>query len=155
MLIDSFELLVSYHQIAVFDAMLSLPFNDWRPEHVRQGFVWRPRSVSFGVLDDLPMTIEVRIAESVRIRDDALRVIRVPFLVVPEARLEVATVAFERDIAVPPGAYALWFEHGQHSNQPQWTVFTFVPALEVSPAVLRADSELSPPDELDMTADPA
>jgi hypothetical protein len=42
-----FNLNISYSQLAVFDASLDQPLNDWTPEHADQGFSWRPRSVSF------------------------------------------------------------------------------------------------------------
>ena len=35
-----FKLLVSYHQILVYDASMDNPFNDWRREHLGQGFAW-------------------------------------------------------------------------------------------------------------------
>ena len=38
---------VSYGQVGVFWAILAKPFNDWSEAHVRQGFAWRPGSVSF------------------------------------------------------------------------------------------------------------
>lgn len=33
---------VAHRQLAVFDARLSDPFNDWSDAHMAQGFAWRP-----------------------------------------------------------------------------------------------------------------
>ena len=52
-----FEMLVSYYHIAIFDT--DLGFNDWRDAHGKQGFSWRPGSVSFGTLDITTMAIHV------------------------------------------------------------------------------------------------
>ena len=155
--IDSFDLLVSYYQIALFDRNLDDHFNDWRPEHIRQGFAWRPRSVSFGTLDILNMLIQVQLADTVHLRSDTVRAIRVPFSVHPGARIDVAVVADKRGVHVPPGEYALTFEHGiDKTGDKMWCTFTFVPDPAAEPAILIADPELSnPPDPLLMEADPA
>ena len=42
---------ISHAQLAVFDSTLTAPFNDWTDDHVKQGFAWRPGSVSFMTLD--------------------------------------------------------------------------------------------------------
>ena len=65
-------------------------------------------------------------------------------------------MGFEQHIAVPPGDYALTYEHGMcESGDKMWCVLTFVPDPAAEPAVLIADSELSPPTPLLMEADPA
>ena len=155
--IDTFEMLVSYFQIAVFDSRLDRCFNDWREEHVQQGFSWRPGSVSFGTLDIVSMSIEVRLAETCHLRADTVRAVRVPFSVDQRARIEVAATGFERRIDIPPGEYALTFEHGiDKTGDKMWCTFTFVPDPASEPAILVADPELSnPPDPLLMEADPA
>lgn len=80
-LLGSFELLVSNYQIAVSDTTLERPCNDWRREHVRQGFSWRARSVSFRTLDILSSPVEVRLSDALSLREDSKRTIRVPFRV--------------------------------------------------------------------------
>jgi hypothetical protein len=154
-LLASFELLVSNYQIAVSDTTLERPCNDWRREHVRQGFSWRARSVSFRTLDILNALVEVRLSAALSLRKDSKRTIRVPFSVLPDAQLEVAVVGDERRVNVPPGEYALTFEHGlKESGESMWCVFTFVPDDAAEPAILIADPELSPPTPLLMEADP-
>mgnify|MGYP003353654771 CR=1 FL=1 len=48
----AFELTVSYSQVAVFIDGVASPFSLWVPEHVHQGFAWRPDSASFRTLAD-------------------------------------------------------------------------------------------------------
>lgn len=154
--IASFTLLVSYYQISVFDGSMERPFNDWHPEHNRQGFAWRPGSVTFATLASHEAAIQVVVCEQFFIRTDAVRVIRVPFLVAPRMRLQIATTAFEYPIVIPPNRYALHFEHGLIASEDEmWCTFSFVPDQDPAPAILVADKELAPPRELIMTADPA
>ena len=154
---SQFELLVSYYQIAISDTTLERPCNDWTREHVRQGFAWRPRSVSFGTIDSLLSEVSMRVAPAWEPTRESARTIRVPFTVVPSARLEVAVVADQRSIEIPSGEYAVTFEHGLcASGDKMWCRFTFVPDPAAEPAILVADQDLlNPPDPLVMTADPA
>ena len=156
-LIGAFELFPLYSSIDVQDHALIDAFNDWRAEHVRQGFSWRAGSVSFGTLDTLPMSIGVYRSKALCLREDAARAIRVPFAVNTRSKLCIAVVTEHRGIRVEPGEYALVFEHGMcKSRDRMWCTFTFVPDREVIPAILIADAELSnPPNPLLMEADPA
>jgi hypothetical protein len=57
-----FAIEILYRQIAVFRSRLEHPFNDWTPRHVKQGFSWRPGSVSFATLvESGPHSVEVRV----------------------------------------------------------------------------------------------
>ena len=152
-LIDKFEDLVSWYTIIVHDAQFNEPYNDWTRVHSQQGFAWRPGTVSFATLDITPTTIEVCLGAEAHLRPDAIRAIRVPFDV---GRLGVNVVSTNsRALQVPTGNYSLTFEQGQeNAGQRLWTVLTFVPDKHPAPAVLRADSELSPPPTLVMTAEP-
>ena len=155
-LVAALDLFVLYYQIVVYDADGDGLFNDWRPEHAQQGFSWRPGNVSFGTFDTLTMRIEVYLAEGVHLRRDTKRAIRVPFTVTRRSKVKIAVITEERSISVPPGEYALTYEHGlDESGECMWCVFTFVPDENAQPAVLIADSELSPPSPLLMEADPA
>ncbi|MBN9391540.1 MAG: hypothetical protein J0I20_26140 [Chloroflexi bacterium] len=51
-MLEIFDFYISYSQLIIFDNELEAPFNDWRPEHVAQGFSWREGSVSFRTLED-------------------------------------------------------------------------------------------------------
>lgn len=155
----SFDLLVSYAQLVVFDIEIENPFNDWTPEHNNQGFSWRPSSVSFATLDSLPTIIEVYLCRELRLRANTVRAIRVPFTVEASGFVGIASVGSEQTVAVPSGDYALTFEHSVDSDgQKMCCVLTFVPTNSgeiVSPAILLADSAITIPAEYVMTAWPA
>ena len=72
------------HQLVVFDESTAPVPNDWREQHVAQGFTWRPGTVSFATLGDLGnLRVEVRVAEDLDVLPDAVRAIVVPFAVSP------------------------------------------------------------------------
>lgn len=150
---------ISYSQVAVFNASMENPFNHWTQEHVRQGFSWRPGSVSFRTLREAgSIQLEVETSKSGRDYDSgADRIILVPFTVLDPGQLEIASIADSRVVELPPGEYALTFEHGiECSTRKMWARLVWTPAeTSVAARVLRADSELSPGDELLMDASPA
>ncbi|MGA9520717.1 MAG: competence protein ComJ [Myxococcaceae bacterium] len=147
---------VSYTQLAVFDPSLENPFNEWRKEHVAQGFSWRDGSVSFATLDDGPVDVEVQLSpRSAELLEVTVRAIRVPFRVPEAGRIEIASIADGREVAMPAGDYALTYEHGRTDDGRMWSRLTFVPERPVPFAVLRADSELTPQDPLTTYANPA
>ena len=138
---------VSYGQVSVFWAILANPFNDWSEAHVRQGFAWRPGSVSFKTLDDGPMDVSVTIGASA-VSADASRVIRVPFTIEKPGDLEVATIGGTWPLKIEPGEYALTFEHGLSSSN-LWCHFIFHRVRHaIAAAILVADAELAPPPAL-------
>jgi competence protein J (ComJ) len=149
------QLVVTHHQVAVFQPSLEMPFNDWRDEHVCQGFSWRPGSVSFGTIDDGILDVEcVRGIQGAA--SGAVRVIRVPFTVGSEAEVEVATVASNGfRLSLPAGEYALTFEHGRTEDAMWCRLVWHGTSSRVMPAVVWADSGLDPPDPLIMEAEPA
>ena len=156
--IAKFDLEVSHSQISVFDANLKDPFNDWKDGHLRQGFAWRPGSVSFGTLVSGTALCEVYLASTHLPRAGIARSICVPFELNAGGAPVIATIGEEIPIPLPCGAYALIFEHGiLVFGERMSCIFTFVPAeSSVTPAILTADSELStPPTPLLMEADPA
>jgi hypothetical protein len=145
------EIDISYRQLAVFDTRMQNPFNDWSADHVAQGFAWRPGSVSFGTFEDGALEVEVN-RKPFDPDSKAERVIAVPFSV-PEAELEVASIASSFAIALPAGEYELVFEHGRNEKG-MWAVLHFVPVdAPTSARIIRADDELkNPPSPLVMTA---
>jgi hypothetical protein len=155
---------ISYKTLTLHRAGLALPFNDWRPEHIRQGFSWRPESVSFRTVDPEVNTnrVEVSLRDQYTPPPAARRIIRVPFEV-GEAGVEVTSpVSDAWAIALPPGHYALFFAvepdmAERNAYQQAWySHLTLVPAsAPVKAAILRADEELSPPHSLLMEAEPA
>jgi hypothetical protein len=153
-----FTIDISYNQISVFDARLADPFNDWSDDHVSQGFAWRPGSVSFGTLENAgPLAADVSRSRAFdESASSAARVIAVPFSVPEHGGVELASIASGVSLELPPGEYELTFEHGLDDGGQMWARFYFR-AVEapVAPRIIRADAELSPPDEFVMTAQPA
>lgn len=152
-----FDLFVHYSQLDVFDPDLESPGNDWREVHVAQGFAWRPGSVAFGTLTDSdPLRVTVQQVTNVAILPDAIRAIVVPFIVSPCGRVGLSDVIHDVEAPMPPGPYALVFETGFLTDNPEdgtWVRLSFVPQESAEPAILRADAGLNPPDTLDMQAD--
>ncbi len=153
-----FTLEVSYSQVALFDAKLQSPYNDWTDEHVAQGFAWRPGSVSFGTLDDAgPLAVE---AFRTKVLDEAssnaTRIIVVPFSVPEHGEIEIASISSDVSITLPPGEYEVTFEHGKSEDQGMWANFYFrAVSAPVSARVIRVDAELRPPTDLVMAAQSA
>src|SRR4051812_42082110 len=121
-----FTLDVSYGQLCVFDGNLPNPFNDWSDEHVRQGFSWRKGSACFRTLNEGgPVLVEVGEADHIELKPFTTRAISVPFTVVPNSSVEVATVTESKRIEIEPGEYQLVFEAGILDGK-DWCRFTFV-----------------------------
>jgi hypothetical protein len=75
------SILVSYNQISVFDPDLDEPFNDWSDAHVRQGFSWRPGSVSFAAAENVETDIDIARCVSLSLDVRSMWAIGVPFTV--------------------------------------------------------------------------
>jgi hypothetical protein len=153
----TFELNISYSQITIFDRAAIRPFSMWTEQHMRQGFAWRERAVSFLTMSDGPHLIEVIVSSSkLELPPDAPRIILTPFLVPPSCTVEVASIADEFPLELPSGMHALRFEcfRIEPRLKPRIRIVmtrTDHPTFEV----LRADSELSLSDELLHTAEEA
>lgn len=149
---------VSYSQLAVFDAHMRSPFNDWSDAHVAQGFTWRLGSVSFGTLQSAG-TVRVRVFLNGLFNEStstAARILLVPFPVPPDGEVEIGSIGGGVKLALPPGEYELVFEHGQDSENGFWVNLWFrETGTAVQAKVIRADPELDPPSELVMNAQPA
>lgn len=155
---ETFDFFITYSQLAVFDPDLEEPLNDWREVHVTQGFTWRENSVSFGLLIDIGrLPFEVRQADAIELCLEAVRAIVVPFVVPPSGKVGLSDVVNEGMTTLPPGPYALVFETAFLTDDPEdgtWVRLTFVSDESATPAILRADDGLNPPEILDMHADP-
>jgi hypothetical protein len=58
---------------------------------------------------------------------------------------------------LPPGPYALVFQTAFLTDDPEdgtWVRLSFIPDESATPAILRTDDGLNPPEILDMHADP-
>jgi len=149
------SLSISYSQIIVCDPALDNPFNDWRPEHIRQGFAWRAGSVSWGVYDSNLYTIELCFEDQLVVLPHAERAIVVPFTVPERGLVEIAVVGDSQEVKVNKGQYALLFQLWRVDANLTWCRLTFVPEQSIQASILRADPELSPSIPLLMEADPA
>lgn len=150
---------IFYHQLIVSDQSTAPVPNDWREQHVAQGFTWRPGTVSFATLGDLgDLRVEVRVADDLDVLPEAVRAIVVPFAVSPPGSVGLSDTVDEVTTRVPPGEYALLCEMGylseEEGEEAEWCRLTFAPRRDVQPEILRADELLSPEYPLLMEADP-
>jgi hypothetical protein len=153
-----FPLEVLFGQIAVFHKGQERPFNDWTDEHVRQGFAWRPESVSFrSVVEAGLHQIEVSSIDHLgEVSPDAIRAIEVPFEVHDGGDIEIASIVDSEAVSVPVGRLLLrceFFDEGVPSAPRVRLTFAAKEAPRF--AVARADKELVVPSVLLVTAQPA
>lgn len=152
------DLSISYGQLAVFASSLKQPFNDWADRHVSQGFAWRPGSVSFRTLEETgPHVVEIEVIDHVgTVREDAVRVIEVPFEVPADGAIEIGSISETVPVTLPSGTYRLRCEFAPRLDLAGGRVrLTF--AKEDTPrfAIILADPELGSAPDLLTTADPA
>jgi hypothetical protein len=123
---------ISFGQIAIFNSDLQDPFNDWTDEHVRQGFSWRPGSVSFSVLSSSgSMCIDVFLRAPDCFSEAAQRVISVPMVVNEAGLVEISGISQGQVIQLAAGTYKLIFEHGVSlDGDMMWCGLYFVPSEE-------------------------
>lgn len=149
---NKFSVIVSYSQLAVFDAALTKPFNNWLNDHVAQGFSWRHGSVSFKTLtegDQYEIDL-VKTDVDIPVLPTAIRVIQVPFDVSKNGLVEVASISGGVQAELIPGEYALRFE-----CYPNLKIrLVFVRGGDRGFKILREDDGLSPRYPLRIKADP-
>ncbi|MGO9005596.1 MAG: competence protein ComJ [Beijerinckiaceae bacterium] len=157
MTVTSTQLFVTHGQVAVFDSALEQPFNDWDDAHFKQGFSWRPGSVSFLTLDEGgKFTVEIAIAESIGISPEAIRVIETPFEVPASGSIEIASISGSVPLTVPPGMYSLRYECFPISDDSEGKVrFVFTRTDSPSFKILRADAAITAGEHLLTSASPA
>lgn len=156
---------ILYATLAVYQGGLLQPFNDWTPQHVRQGFSWRSGSVSFQTLDTENITdlVVVDVQDTYTPPSAARRIIKVPFEV-GDTGMEVTSPVMDAwPIPIPKGRYDLFYAIEPADTEKQdgqgeaWSYhLTLVPTSQPGTAeIIRADNELEPPGELLMEARPA
>jgi Competence protein J (ComJ) len=151
----SFRMPISYSQVAVFDGRLEKPFNDWTDDHVRQGFSWRPGSVSFKtLLESGVANVDIGESPSPVLDPRSVRAISVPFSVANGAIVELATITESHVIPIGVGTYQLIYETGW-GDSANWIHLILIPNGDQFPAVLVQDKDLSPSHPLRMSAEPA
>lgn len=155
---EKFMLMVTYGQISAFRDDLPQPFNDWRQEHVDQGFAWRDGSASFRTLSESGQHM-VEISASIEepeLGSDVVRSIKVPFEVRSGSGVEIASISESVSVSLPAGVYSLRcdFLDGEKSGVfPVKLIFSKCdhPIFEI----VRADSEIVAMKNLVLSADPA
>jgi hypothetical protein len=154
----SFPLYISYSQVAVFDSALEHPFNLWTERHVKQGFSWRPGSVSFATLEEAGQhSVEIDVvAGDVALSPDTVRIIQTPFEVPQKGSIEIASISDSRPLDLASGAYELRFEYFPASDGLMSQIrFVFMRTSATSFKILRADPALTAGDDLLLSASPA
>jgi hypothetical protein len=151
-----FSLELAWSQISLFDANLVDPFNDWNERHLRQGFTWRPGSVSFKTPERFgEIDVEMDLVGSLKVEPDARRAMIVPFTTWAGV-IEISTISQAEVIDIPPGRYALLYQTGIRNGR-QWVSFGLLesPFMPVEPVILRSDEEMDLHAPLLMEAEPA
>jgi hypothetical protein len=147
-----FPLYVSYSQLAVLDPGEAL--NMWTEQHCRQGFSWRPGSVSFATLSEAAQSkVRVILTPDFTLAAEVVRSVAVPYVVGQEG-VEIVSVTEGTTLAVPPGSYQLVFSAIRSSEGEVYEIH-FVPEANPIARILRADEALNPDEALLMTAEPA
>lgn len=158
------QLNINYRTLTVCQHGVSNPFSVWTQTHVDQGFTWRPQSVSFATLesDSSSPRIGVAVQDSYSYSDSSrsLRIIRVPFQLTSQGIEVTSPLSESWQIELPPGNYSIYFAIEVDANgtkdEPWLYRLTFVGVSHSEPAqILRAGEDLNPPDELNMSAEPA
>jgi hypothetical protein len=170
MLVSSFVVSVVQAIITVFLKDLENPFNDWSDSGYRQGFSWRPGSVSFRLPEDYDVArvhVDVFLERDAKVRPDAIRAISVPFSVPISKVIDVSGIyeKVDRSVQVPAGEYALLFQIGPFLERSEvhvkdelptlWCELTFIDRVAARPDILKCDPELDPPDPLVLDGKPA
>lgn len=149
---------VSHGQIAVFDATLNQPFNDWTDRNFLQGFTWSLGSVSFrAVVENGLHLIEIDIVENVGdVHPEAIRVLEVPFEISANGAIEIGSIAETVPLSLKMVKYLLRCEFlhpaGARGDRVR---MSFGQRDPLRFAIVRADPELSATGELLTTAHPA
>ena len=168
---------IDYKSLIVHQRGLPFPYNRPTEAHIRQGFTWRPGSVTFRTLDpeellEESVLVDTDQSETVALPPAAVRIIRVPFDIGADGIEVTSPIGIAWSIDLPPGHYALYFAvepdeaitraiaQGEWKDpliQAAWIYhLTFLPeSSPVQPAILRADDQLEPPEHLVMEAEPA
>lgn len=150
----SFNLEISYSQIAIFLNGLKNPFNDWTDIHVEQGFSWRKESVCFGTLSGYGQCkVNVRIENEIIYSNKAIRVIIVPFKV-GKRGIEVASITESIEIDIHEGNYELVFCALPKASKEGNDIYEIIFIKNENPKerIILADDDLMPPNKLLMKA---
>jgi Competence protein J (ComJ) len=156
MTFTSARLFVTYGHMIVFDSALEHPFNDWTDAHFKQGFSWRPGSVSFLTLEEGGQyAVEIAVAEVIDISPEAIRVIETPFEVPTSGSIEIASISESFLLTLAPGMYSLRYECFPTSNDSEDKVrFVFTRTDMPAFKILRAGAAITAGQHLLTSASP-
>lgn len=147
---DEFEIDVSHSQVAVFNADLENPFNDWSERNFSQGFAWRDVSVSFRTpFDGGRCKVSFYMNDPPSLSKDAIRAFRVPFLVT-NGVIEVASIPTSVQVDVPVGQYSLQAEFLAFSGREAQEVIIRLNSGTSGFSILVADDEIDCSGEFDL-----
>lgn len=154
---QSCSLNIAYSQICVFQQCLKNPFNEWRDEYLAQGFSWRFGSVSFATIEpDGPARVEVFSRVPFDLEARAQRVIRVPFEVPTDGKVQIASIGDEITLELACGIYSVTFAHGVDDGQEMWCRFVFEETkTPIFAKILKTDGQIDGNRPLLMNAKPA
>lgn len=142
---------VSYSQVCVFNSDISDPYNDWSPDHSRQGFSWRPGSVSFATSFNCgSVNLSVKLVNKFEF-PDAITIIRVPFEVYSCGNVECGSIMSGFIFSITPGLYSLYFFELPNRSG---IGLTFVRGIS-DPMIIRFPSNMIVPKNLIMNANSA
>ncbi len=147
---------VSYKQISIFIYGLDNPFNDWSQINIKQGFTYRSESIGIMTLnDDGP--IHVNVDTSLNIVPESVRILVLPFKIIGENGVEIATLTESSWIDIPDGEYSLIIQLGNDNITGNWCRFSLINAnqFDSSPRYLKHDPEISVAEKFDLNAGPA
>lgn len=103
---------ISHSIIAVFRASLDQPFNAWTTANEKQGFSWRPGSVTFATINDgVVYSVEYNVkAKFDKIKSESIRVIDVPFEATVDCQVLIGSIFPEITLELTANMYALRIE---------------------------------------------
>lgn len=136
---ECFTLQLVSSQLAVFDANLTTPFNEWDEASFVKAIAWRPSSVSFrlpistGLLD-----VSVGLTDMIAPDAKAEWALLVPFTTW-SGDVVISSLAQEKVFEVSPGHYGLLFESGGFGHGQPWSRVGLMasPMVAVEARVLR------------------
>jgi len=141
--------------INVHDANLPQPLNNWRQEHLDQGFAWREKSIAFLALQtNVMMLVSYGRARNFQLRQGVVRAIQAPLLVTSgNVVIEAIEDGFVFDI--PNASYCVVFQTGCNEDQTMWGDFTFCTDIPQEHKNLVCDSRIQIPERYELRAESA
>ena len=145
--ICEFELEISYCQFAFFGSGVRLPFNDWTPKHIVQGFSWQEHSACFKTIEDNSIhSFRVWLSKKVpNPNANCARALLVPSPAISQLLVEVASIGDGYEFTIPSKPKGMLVEifPNEKANRPHIEI-CLVEEMTRRFEVLKSDQELSP-----------